>query len=323
MSNPWLSVICPVFNGEKFLRTTLDSIASQADQETECLIIEDSSSDASYSIILEYKNKIPNLHIQQVENRNWVTNTNHALSLARGEYVCFLHQDDIWLKNRIKTVYDIIRKLPEIDLIIHPSIFLDEFDKSQGVWRCPLAPYPEVIQPDLLYERLLIQNFISIPGTVIKRKLILDVGKLDEKLWYTADWDLWLKIAACSKAVYFPKPLSGFRVHSNSQTIKRSFDETIFREQLSTVLLRHSKKLHNPGSRNKEILDAASFSIEVNTKFAMQVHGKRINFFNLLFSFLSLGVPGGLRYLRDSRIFERTLARVRANGLFKKHKNIV
>lgn len=319
MSTPWLSVICPVFNGEKHIRSTLDSIATQANKEVECIIVDDSSYDTSYSIIQEYRSKIPNLKIHQVHHRNWVKNTNYAISLAHGKFICFLHQDDIWLKNRIKIIHDTIEKIPDVDLIIHPSVFIDNSGRVLGVWKCPLPHFPEIIESDKLYEKLLIQNFISVPGAIVRKKSILDSGKMDETLWYTADWDLWLKMAVASKAVYLPKPLSGFRVHSNSQTITRSFDENMFREQLSTVLLRHFKEIYFSKEKNKEILNAALFSVEINTKLAMRIHGKKIDLLDLFFSFISLGPSGEYRYLRDSRILERVSARI-FGALLANHK---
>ena len=54
------------------------------------------------------------------------------------------------------------------------------------------------------------------------RESAVAAGGLDETLWYTADWDLWLKLAAAGPTVYLPRPLAAFRVHPESQTATRS-----------------------------------------------------------------------------------------------------
>ena len=73
-----------------------------------------------------------------------------------------------------------------------------------------------------MVERLLVQNFIAIPAPLFRRDQALSVGGLDARLWYAADWDFWLKLAAMGPTVYSPRPLAGFRIHSQSQTITRA-----------------------------------------------------------------------------------------------------
>ncbi|NOH02997.1 MAG: glycosyltransferase [Chloroflexi bacterium] len=314
MSTPWLSVICPVFNGEKYLPFALESIVLQGDSDIECLAVDDGSTDATQTILNAYRKKIP-LQVYHAKNGNWTASTNLALSLAKGEYACFLHQDDIWLKNRLVTLRDIAQKLPQIDLIVHPSIFISETGKRLGTWKCPLPSYPQITKSSILTERLLTQNFISIPGAIIKRKLILKVGGMDETLWYTADWDLWLKLSIHTDAVYYPIPLSGFRVHATSQTVQRSVNEEDFQRQMTVVAKKHVQLLNLPASRQRGIWRVAQFSIKVNTRLAMLIHGEKINCLELFISFVKLGPSGWRRYFRDSRILERAIARIKAKNL--------
>lgn len=320
MKTPWLSVILPTHNGMQYLRATLDSIVIQDNKNIECIAIDDTSTDATCSILEEYASKLQ-LSIHHANNGNWVANTNQALSFANGEYICFLHQDDIWFKDRLAILQNIAQEFQEADLIIHPSLFISSSGETLGSWNCPLPPYPQKIKSVMLLERLLIQNFISIPGTIFKRKTMIDIGGMDEKLWYTADWDLWLKLAAKTDAIYYPTPLSGFRVHGNSQTIQRSDNNKDFKEQMALVLNRHMQSLNLKNSKKAHILKIAQFSIEVNTKLAMLIHGKKINYHELVYSFVKLGPSGWFQYFRDSRIFERIISRVKAEKLYRIGKN--
>jgi hypothetical protein len=135
---------------------------------------------------------------------------------------------------------------------------------------------------------------------------------LDETLWYTADWDLWLKISICSDTLYCPKPLSGFRIHLNSQTITRSSYPQDFRAQLNGVAHKYLALWDIPESSKKAIGRIADFSIEVNAAFANAFHGKSLNLPGLLISFLLLGPSGWYYYLQNSRILERVSARLKA-----------
>lgn len=312
MTQPWLSVLIPTYNGEAYLSFALDSILIQEDPNIECIVVDDGSTDATLSILNTYQDKLSVTILQRERQGNWVANTNYALSFARGEYVCFLHQDDLWFKNRLSIMKRLINQFPEVGLFLHSSNFVDVKGKYLGSWKCPLPTSPKIIKPKLMTEKLLTQNFISIPAPIFKRGVALNVGGLDETLWYTADWDLWLKISNCSDALYYPKPLAGFRVHLNSQTIARSSYLKDFRRQLESVVKKYFILWEAPDSLKKEIYKIAIFSIDVNTALAGTIHQKSSDLFGLLIAFLLLGPVGWYRYLENSRILERVAARLKA-----------
>lgn len=311
MKNLWLSIIIPTYNGQEYLASTLKSIAKQQDSEIECIVVDDGSADNTIEIIKAYQTQIPLTLIQRERQGNWVVNTNYGLKIANADYVCFLHQDDIWLPDRLKIIKNLIITNPEVNLFLHSSQFVDLAGNFLSMWKCPLLPYPKIIDSNTMIEKLLIQNFISIPAPIFKRDIALKVGGLDEKLWYTADWDFWLKIAGYGTTIYYPQPLSCFRVHPNSQTIKRSSNINDFRQQLEIVLEKHFKTWEANENKKKYLFKIANFSIDVNTTLAGIIHGKKMNLIKLIFSFIWLGFPACFQYLYNSRIIDRVYARIK------------
>ncbi len=312
MTQTWLTVIIPTYNGEAYLSSALDSIMLQHDNDLECIVVDDGSTDATLSILKVYENRFPIKLVQRERQGNWVANTNYALSIAGSEYICLLHQDDLWFENRLYIMKQLIERFPEVGFFLHSSSFIDGTGNYLGPWNCPLPAFPEIIKAKLLIEKLLIQNFISIPAPIFKRDIALQVGGLDETLWYTADWDLWLKISACSDTMYYPKPLAGFRVHPASQTVTRSLYLQDFRKQLENVLNKYFTLWDAPASSKKDVYKVAVFSIDVNTMLANTLHKRNFNFFGLFLAFLLLGPTGWYRYLENSRILERVTARLKA-----------
>jgi glycosyltransferase involved in cell wall biosynthesis len=313
MKRPWLSVIIPTYNGGTYLPHALNSILLQGNSDIECIAVDDGSTDNTLEILKAYQDKIPIRILQKERQGNWVTSTNYALSFARSEYICFLHQDDLWLESRLLTIKNLIDKFPQIGFFLHPSQFIDTKSKQLGLWRCPLPVAPCIINSEIMVERLLVQNFISIPSPVFKREIVLNVGGLDETLWYTADWDLWLKIASCSDALYYPEALSAFRIHSASQTVVRSSYLRDFQEQLEIVAQKHLELWNVSKKTKKKIWQISTFSIDVNTLLAGMIHGhNKTRLINLLITFLTLGPSGWYQYFRDSRIVERVSARLKA-----------
>ncbi|WP_055074572.1 glycosyltransferase [Pseudanabaena sp. 'Roaring Creek'] len=311
MDRPWLSVLIPTYNGKDYLRFTLDSILRQGDRQIECIAIDDGSTDETLEILNDYVDKLPLKVIQGLRKGNWVATTNHILSIATADYVCFLHQDDIWLDDRLRIMKSLIDKHPQVNLFLHASQFIDRDGKCLGLWKSPLPKYPLVTTPHMLVKRLLIQNFIAIPAPIFRREAALQVGGLDEKLWYTADWDFWLKLAALGSTMYYPHPLSAFRIHADSQTIVRSSYLHDFQQQHAIVLNRHLKLWQASQNSHHNIKRIAIFSIRMNTALAGIIHGRKVNLLKLLVSFLVLGMAGWYRYWQYSRIWERVTARLK------------
>src|SRR5947207_2836516 len=95
----------------------------------------------------------------------------------------------------------------------------------------------------------------AAPGSSAPGSASCRCGGLDESLWYTADWDLWLRLAALGRIRYLQSAFAAFRVHAGSQTVVRN-DVGERRRQLETVLDRHRANAA-PGAWR-----AARFSVE-------------------------------------------------------------
>lgn len=305
-NQPWLSVIIPTYNGSKYLASALNSVVVQQDNEIECVVIDDGSTDNTLEIVENYRDRLNITLIAEARQGNWVANTNRALSVARGQYACFLHQDDLWLEGRLQNIKNAVATCPNAVLYLHDAVFIDSHGKPLGLWQCPLGK-ERVISLTEMKEKLLVQNFIAIPSPIFNRETALEVGKLNSEFWYTADWDFWLKLASQGDTYYIPKSLAAFRVHADSQTIRRSSSIAEFRQQMRSVVSQH---LH-PESKNK-VAKVAFFSAEVNTALAALVHGESTNLLGLGLSFLALGPLGWRKYWQDSRIHERISARLKA-----------
>jgi GT2 family glycosyltransferase len=306
MKEPWLSVILPTYNGAAFLPKALESVRAQGDAGLELIAVDDGSTDATIEILDEYATGLPLRIERRPRSGNWVAGTNHGLSLAHGKYVCFLHQDDVWAENRVSVLRAAVETAPDAALVVHPSWFVDSTGRKLGLWRCPL---PEgKLDGQLVMERLIIQNFLAIPAPIFRRELVLQNGGMDESLWYTADWDLWLALARIGPVVHVPRPLASFRVHTSSQTSQRTGDESAMREQLEAVLRKH---LPAAARRHENIAAAATLSAELNVALAAALHGSRFPWARLLRRFVSLGPLGWHRFWRDSRIGDRVSARLR------------
>ena len=311
---PWLTVIIPSYRGEKWIGASLRSLVAERAEGIEVLLIDSSPTSATRDVARRYSDRLLMRIFERCDLSSWQAKTNIGVELAQSSHVCWLGVDDLWLPGRAAAAQTWIAADPDAPLHLAPSAIIDKDGRRLGVWRCPL-PVDRELSPTLVTERLLVQNFIAAPAPVFRRDVWLSCGGLDEKLWYTADWDIWLKLVATG-SVYYHDPITvGFRIHDGSLTSTGSRDADIFANQMQVVLARHISR--HPGlSRQTE--PVARASIAVNVALASASAGDPSGLWRAATKVLRLGPAGVRRYLRDSRIAERVVPRVRAKfaGVF-------
>lgn len=306
---PFLSVVMPIHNGAEWIGATLESVAAEPTAGLEIIVIDSSPAGDTAEIVERFAERLPLQLHRRPDVGPWQTKTNLGVEMAAADHVCMLHQDDLWLPGRAEAVRRWLTDTPEAVLHLAPSTFVDRHNRRIGPWRCPL-PAGMILDPELLLERLLVQNFVSVPAPVIRRSAWLECGRMDEQLWYTPDWDIWLKLASAGPVVYHDEITTAFRVHGSSLTVTGSRDAREFREQMETVLERYLDRI--PARSRRGIERAASASINVNVSLAAASGGSVRHLASAAGSVLSLGPVGMSRYLRDSRLRERVVSRLRA-----------
>ena len=102
---PTVSIIIPVYNVEKFLRKCLTSLVEQTFQDREIIAVNDGSTDRSLDILREFEQKYEFVTVVDQENRGMSKARNRGLSLARGEYICFIDSDDYVAPNFLERLY--------------------------------------------------------------------------------------------------------------------------------------------------------------------------------------------------------------------------
>jgi GT2 family glycosyltransferase len=305
----------PTYNGEKYLTASLESVRSQYDNGIELVIVDDGSRDHTLDIVRSFASTLPIRLITPGRLGNWVAATNLGLREAMGDWACFLHQDDLWLPGRLKKLRGEIQS-HQGPLIIHNAIYVGPDGQELGPWTCPFSK-TGAIPSNQFIEHLLVQNFIAIPSPVFRREAVIDSGGLDEALWFSADWDLWLRLGALGPVRFIGETLSAFRVHPASQTAARKLQPHEWEDQLTTVLDRHLERWPVTGPLRTSVEQVARASIAVNSALSAASRGEPVRPTTVLFQLLALGPWGWRKYFRDSRIVQRVRSRVKIQRLAK------
>lgn len=209
---PKISVIVPVYNGEKTILETIQSIQAQTFSDFELIIINDGSTDGTLDVISTVNDD--RLKVFSYENGGLPVARNRGIRRCRGEFITFIDADDLWKPDKLELQLAALEKNPEAGVAYSWTAFIDENSKFLFAWQ-PLYWEGNV------YPELLIRNFISSGSNImVKRKYIEAAGEFDPSLKSVEDWDYYLRLAALCPFVLVPKYQILYRRSSQSMTSK-------------------------------------------------------------------------------------------------------
>ena len=115
MDKEKVSIIVPMYNAEKFIGKTIESVLSQTYENWEMLIMNDVSTDNSLAVVNEYVKKDDRIKVVNTEkNMGVVKGRNHLIDLANGKYIAFLDADDYWHSQKLEKQIKFMKEKSEI-----------------------------------------------------------------------------------------------------------------------------------------------------------------------------------------------------------------
>ncbi len=207
---PLISVIIPVYNGEKTIRETLESLFKQTFTDFEVLVINDGSKDATLEIVSSIKD--PRIKVFSYPNAGPSASRNRGIALASGEYISFLDADDLWTADKLEAQLKTLQAHPEAALAYSWTDFINE--SNQFLRR---GSYINVTGD--VYKHLLLTDFLENGSNpLVRKKALEEVGDFDESLTHGEDWDLWLRLAIRYPFVAVPSAQILYRFYANSSS---------------------------------------------------------------------------------------------------------
>lgn len=125
-----VSVIIPVYNAEKYLRTALDSVVCQTLKNIEIICVDDGSTDNSFAILQEYAERDHRFVLLQQEHQYAGIARNYGMSVAKGEYLSFLDADDYFKPDMLEKAYQCAKKEVADVVVFGMSVFKDDYENS-------------------------------------------------------------------------------------------------------------------------------------------------------------------------------------------------
>jgi len=219
---PLVSVIIPVYNGEHFLRESLDSILAQTYLNLEVLVMDDASTDGTPAIVASYGDRVK--YYRQAQNRGIYGNTNDGIPLVHGDYIAVYHADDIYEPTIVEREVATLQCFPKVGAAFCLDTFINATGKTYGQLALPPEvtggmplEYSVILNALLTYKNI----FLVCPTSLIPAAVYRDVGGYrDSEFRNTSDLEMWLRIARKYPLVIVEEHLLRYR-HGHENSSKR------------------------------------------------------------------------------------------------------
>lgn len=182
MNKPQVSVIMPVYNGEKYIKQAVESVFAQK-VATELLVIDDGSTDHTEKVLSAYEGREDFRYLKNKENMGAARSRNRGVQEARGEYIAFLDADDWWEKGKLTAQLELLEKTGYVLCSTGRELM-----KADGTDTGRYIPVKEKI----LYRDLLKHNSINCSSVVIRREAALEFPMEHDDSH--EDYITWLKV---------------------------------------------------------------------------------------------------------------------------------
>jgi glycosyltransferase involved in cell wall biosynthesis len=194
---PFVAIVVPVWNGEAYLRESLDSILGQTYPNLEVIVVDDASTDSTPEILASYGGRI-RVHRQQ-STRGIYGNANDGIALASGEFVGVFHGDDVYRPEMVEREVDWLLAHPDAGAVFTSAVFIDPSGREIGRKNLPpeirggrALDYPTVLNTLLSHKNA----FLGCPTALVRADVYRRLGGYrDAEFKNTSDLEMWLRIA--------------------------------------------------------------------------------------------------------------------------------
>ena len=205
---PKVSIITPSFNQGQFLEAAIQSVLGQTYSNIEYIVVDGGSKDQSAEVIKIYRSRLA--WWVSEKDRGHADALNKGFAHATGEILAWLNSDDVYFPNAVAEAVSVLHSHPEVGMVYGDAQLIDEAGKVVGQFASRQTDY-----------RRMLRGSVHIPQatTFFRADLWRQVGPLDLSLFFSFDYDLWVRLAKVSQLLYVPGNWAQFRIHEAGKTI--------------------------------------------------------------------------------------------------------
>jgi len=206
--NPKVSIITPSFNQGRFLEESIRSVLEQTYPNIEYIVVDGGSKDESVDIIKKYQQRF--VWWVSEKDKGHADALNKGFAHASGEILAWLNSDDVYYPQAVAEAVALLKQHSEVGMVYGDADLIDNSGAAVGHFAARQTDY-----------RHMLRGSVHIPQatTFFRADLWKQVGPLDLSLFFSFDYDLWVKIAKVSQLLYVHNRWAKFRIHDDGKTI--------------------------------------------------------------------------------------------------------
>lgn len=197
VTSPLVSIVVPVFNGERFLRECLDSIVNQTYRNIEVIVMDDASTDSTPAIVASYGDRVTGF--RQASNKGQFGNVNDGIELALGKYTAIYHADDVYDPKIVEREVEFLEEHVEAGAVFCYDIFINAEGQEYNRLTIPeefrtrsCFDYDAILNGILKYKN----RFLPTPGAMVRSSIYKEMGGFrGNEFQIASDLEMWLRIA--------------------------------------------------------------------------------------------------------------------------------
>ncbi|MDK2802122.1 MAG: glycosyltransferase family 2 protein [Oscillospiraceae bacterium] len=218
-----IDILMATYNGENYIKEQINSILDQSFQDFRLIICDDQSNDKTFDILKEYEKIYPkkiyvykNIERQGSAKKNFIS----MFKYIGSDYIMFADQDDVWLKDKIKNSYKLIKEkecilIKKSPIIVHTNLKIVNQDKiviSESFYK-----HQNICASINSFKNILIQNiFVGCTLMINKEMANLLKDVYDDSRIIMHDWIIGILAVGCGNAYYIETPQILYRQHNNN-----------------------------------------------------------------------------------------------------------
>ena len=206
-----ISVVLPTYNGEKYLRESIESVIGQTYENWELIIVNDASTDSTLNIAKEYANKDKRVFVISNEtNQKLPKSLNIGFANAKGEYYTWTSDDNLYKPQAFEKMLGALKQDASADMVCCDIEYIDENGKTI-----------QMCQAHSNLEKLLMANTVQ-SCFLYTKEIAAKTGQYDGSEFLVEDYDYWLRIALNGKIITLSENLYRHRLHKDSLSTTKS-----------------------------------------------------------------------------------------------------
>jgi glycosyltransferase involved in cell wall biosynthesis len=259
---PLVSVIIPTYNSSKYIEETINSVLNQSYQNFEIIVIDDSSTDKTISLLKILSESDSRISYYEIKHSGMPsTPRNYGINKAKGDLIAFLDSDDIWTENKLQEQLKYFQKFQDTIFVYSMSVTFGAVNfLSPNYEVLPLLFKAAKSKEDLKKKG----NSITCSSVLVKSEALKKINGFDEdpKLKAVEDYDLWIRLSELGKFYFIPRIHVKYRVHksqtSSSWEIKQN--RLLYLAQKRNIELPKYKFYRNKGFVFRLVRNTIHFS---------------------------------------------------------------